>query len=446
MGKSGKKNTSSTNNHGKNLNKDRNARSSAPSPSINNANEFETVLQSVEIEILPLPTRTSSLGSYSHRINPQSARSDAPPPGVSSHWVETPYQVDAQGEGPAPERLTEALSRVAEDIERGRGQSDALSSLPSSSPSSSPTPSDGSEYYVITSTSHQPSGAREGQVPRSLRSSAPSPDRHLTTVQSGAPLTSILRESSGIVPPKNTPVKPHNTLPITNSTCKPFPSPHDPSPRGPAIQRPPLIDTPAYHQNHDAFAGYSLIMSTQAEEHGGGYSSDEADDGDRYSAESDKNLMEMLKESITKTVTVTHTPAAEATSKFGTFGSGSGSASTSASVPTMRGSNAGTGGRSGTGGGSEWNPPLAPNELKSHTITWVNDKKIGERINGVQVPWEEMDEYGFEGLPKGEEGKKEGKKPKKGKGKDGKVVTKQGLRDILSGLKKENEKPSGGKA
>ena len=75
-------------------------------------------------------------------------------------------------------------------------------------------------------------------------------------------------------------------------------------------------------------------------------------------------------------------------------------------IPDFLLSNPGTGtgdGRGNGGGDGDederrgvWNPPHAPRAMQSHQITWINDKKVGERINGVQVPIEsdEEDERG----------------------------------------------------
>lgn len=127
---------------------------------------------------------------------------------------------------------------------------------------------------------------------------------------------------------------------------------------------------------------------------------EDEDDG-QYNPSLDPELQVMYRQSIssvTKTVSVTNAPAP-------------------VPVPTPACNQTAP-----TKDEKTWNPPLAPKAMKSHMITWINDKKVGERINGVQVPVED------------EEGGEEGKKGGMGK-MDGKVWS-----GILRGRKKCEEK------
>jgi len=211
-------------------------------------------------------------------------------------------------------------------------------------------------------------------APRTFRSSAPSPDRSLS--MSCTP-------PAGIIPPTNTPV---------DATKYEYTA------------------APARNTSSSSSSQALLGEKEGDEDEDGSWDSDVEDDSreakTRYDPKKDTTfhtLYRQSKSSVTKintsTVSVSIPNSYHAADSI---------------IPSFLLSNQGTG--TGDGKGNEagdederrgaWNPPHAPKAMQSHQITWINDKKVGERINGVQVPIESDEEESGRGKAKGKAIKK----------------------------------------
>ncbi|KAL2068558.1 hypothetical protein VTL71DRAFT_14895 [Oculimacula yallundae] len=385
------------------------ARSSAPSPSLS---ALPVVIESVETESL----YHHHLRASHHHRKPKVARSNAPsPPFISASDLDPdPDPNPSSNRGPAPSELMYALSKLSKERERERQRSNA--------PSPSPTLASEEYHRTITEIERdqaafnanrigQAKGGANSQKHRLFRSAAPSPDREVTPPTGTGTGTGkqSSRSGSGIVAPRNTPVKKSQS-----------------SGRGTGGS---LTGSPT-RMGHSGTAG---VMQSQAEE--GEYSANEFGDEEAYACDpsSDPELQKMYRysvSSITNTVSVVNSSAVEHVGVFGTFAPGAGGGR-------------GQGGSRGEAGEMNWNPPLAQGEMQSHLITWINGKKVGERINGVQVPTEEGDYGGFGVQKDKDEGKNEGRMDVEGikeEKNEGKKHGIKGLGDKLSARKKDGGK------
>ncbi|KAH7408933.1 hypothetical protein BKA64DRAFT_639252 [Cadophora sp. MPI-SDFR-AT-0126] len=229
-------------------------------------------------------------------------------------------------------------------------------------------------------------------APRTFRSSAPSPDRSLS--MSCTPPT-------GVVPPASTPLNTMNATLVSSSI----------------------------HASSSCCSTHETFTATSTSED----SDEDPRDRNAYNPENDHRFRDIYRQSMnstTKTVSISNpyfhqskpapTPFPTAsdphTHNLSLENQNLDHETETAKYAVDKGQNIAEEQQKGV-----WNPPHAPKAMQSHQITWINDRKVGERINGVQVP---IDEY--EGQGRGGGNGKGGRKGLSGKLRMGRKGGKKG--------------------
>ncbi|PVH77998.1 hypothetical protein DL98DRAFT_636374 [Cadophora sp. DSE1049] len=336
------------------------ARSAAPCPSIQDSSEIADQSSCCIASMVP-----SNIHTFHQR-----ARSNAPSPSPSistnpTFKSETLTPAPVPHPGANPNANIKDKSASNSQPQQARHRSNAPSpSPPISAPFFKTENMDPSKHQPKPKPEPESERARRARhiktpAPRYFRSSAPSPDRSLS--MSCTP-------PAGVIPPANTPV---DTLNNTSASS--------------------FTQATSSSSSSRAFLG-------RTSDSGGSDDGDEAvavaeDEGEAgYNPENDLTLQDIYRQSMTSVTNTdsvfspylhTFPPEARQDQKIGVKEEKHEDENEKKGV---------------------WNPPHAPKAMQSHQITWINDRKVGERINGVQVPVDEDDEDGGKG----------GKRSKKG--------------------------------
>ncbi|KAG4438443.1 hypothetical protein IFR05_006096, partial [Cadophora sp. M221] len=272
--------------------------------------------------------------------------------------VPSPLSVPVPGASPEKKIMTRRQRAV-----RSNAPSPSLG--PGSFPFPIPFPDPSHEISSSAGTRARAGARPRARAPRTFRSSAPSPGRSLSMS-----CTSPAEEDRrGIVPPANTPVKFERGGEGDEST----------SSEERSVSSSSTVGGKSDGGLGDDGGGEEDDDGGEEDDDGGEEDDEESEDGDEegYNPALDPTLQEMYRQStssVTKTVSVTNTPVSAPTPAL----------NPTACNRTVRNEE--------DEEGKTWNPPLAPKAMKSHMITWINDKKVGERINGVQVPVDDEEE------------------------------------------------------
>ncbi|KAK0109440.1 hypothetical protein ONS95_002134 [Cadophora gregata] len=365
------------------------ARSSAPSPSpsismnlgIKSENIFRTPTSGHQSDF-NRTTSTDLVQSSQHRHRPARERSNAPSPSPTMD----------------PAKLEPILKHTAEH-----------------------KPVHKNEFRSRTHRTRVP-------APRTFRSSAPSPDRSLS--MSYTP-------PAGAIPPTNTPTSAEKKA----------------SASAPNITRTAAFSCSSHRGLLEGISSFDDSEDDEEEESDSDKESRNSDgdeyelragDAGGYDPENDprfKDIYCQSRSSVTNTVTVTNTYLVPAPTRVPPPAPTEAKNPTRQSRPSQSAKDKDGGkkqpvlekiGRKGDEEDEQedgrrdededkkrrtWNPPHAPKAMQSHQITWINDKKVGERINGVQVSIDEDEDEDEDEVG----GRGRNKKGGKGKGLSGKL-------------------------